>query len=215
MERALGTPGSPRMSGVTIAARRWITVVGVALLASLGGCKTAAPPPPPAPVEVTPAPEARPAPPQEMVRVIGSKLNVRSKPTTSAATVARVRKGEKLAVLGRDGDWFEVKLADGASGWVSARYVARDEPCAADKAEAELLSDVPLSFGDGPAIGRVVIEAAVDSSGSVASAEVVQDTTGTPELRARALAEVKSLRFSPPVRNCRPLPFIYTYTRNF
>jgi hypothetical protein len=181
----------------------------------LAGCKTAAPPPP-APAPVVPVTEAEPAPPpQEYLRVTGSRLNVREQPTTSAAAVARVKKGERLEVLGRDGEWFQVRVADGATGWVHGKYVRSDEPCTPDKTTAELLSGVPLSFTEGQSIGRVVLEATVDATGSVASTKVVQDTTGIPELVKRAESEARELKFSPPVHNCRPVSFVYTYTRNF
>ncbi|MCJ7442501.1 MAG: SH3 domain-containing protein [Thermoanaerobaculaceae bacterium] len=190
-------------------------LIAVSVFFGLAGCKTAAPPPPPVPVPVVPAAEAKPTPPQEYVRVTGSRLNVREQPATSAAAVARVKKGERLAVLGRDGEWFQVRLADGATGWVHGKYVRSEEPCTPDKATAELLSGVPLSFTEGSSIGRVVLEATVDATGSVASTKVVQDTTGIPELVQRAESEARTLKFSPPVHNCRPVPFIYTYTRNF
>ena len=180
------------------------------------GCQTAAPPPPPAPSpEPAPAAPAAPAPPPETVHVTGSRLNVRAQATTSSATVGRVKRGETLTVVGRDGDWVQVRLADGTTGWVSGRYVAKDEPICRDKTAPDLLSDVPLSFHEGAAIGRVVIEATVDESGSVTGTKVVQDTTSIPELQARALEEVKVLKFAPPTRNCRPIGFIYTYTRDF
>lgn len=190
-------------------------LIAVSVFFGLAGCKTAAPPPPPVPVPVVPAAEAKPTPPQEYVRVTGSRLNVREQPATSAAAVARVKKGERLAVLGRDGEWFQVRLADGATGWVHGKYVRSEEPCTPDKATAELLSGVPLSFTEGSSIGRVVLEATVDATGSVASTKVVQDTTGIPELVQRAESEARTLKFSPPVHNCRPVPFIYTYIRNF
>jgi uncharacterized protein YraI len=190
-------------------------LIAVSVFFGLAGCKTAAPPPPPVPVPVVPAAEAKPTPPQEYVRVTGSRLNVREQPATSAAAVARVKKGERLAVLGRDGEWFQVRLADGATGWVHGKYVRSEEPCTPAKATAELLSGVPLSFTEGSSIGRVVLEATVDATGSVASTKVVQDTTGIPELVQRAESEARTLKFSPPVHNCRPVPFIYTYTRNF
>jgi len=190
-------------------------LIAVSVFFGLAGCKTAAPPPPPVPVPVVPAAEAKPTPPQEYVRVTGSRLNVREQPATSAAAVARVKKGERLAVLGRDGEWFQVRLADGATGWVHGKYVRSEEPCTPDKATAELLSGVPLSFTEGSSVGRVVLEATIDATGSVASTKVVQDTTGIPELVQRAESEVRALKFSPPVRNCRPVPFVYTYTRNF
>jgi uncharacterized protein YgiM (DUF1202 family) len=190
-------------------------LVALSMLGALVACKTAVPPPP-VPAPVIPVAEAEPAPPpQEYVRVTGSRLNVREQPTTSAAAVARVKKGERLAVLGRDGDWVQVRLTDGTAGWVHGKYVRSDEPCTADKTTAELLSGVPLSFTEGQSVGKVVLEVTVDATGSVASMKVVQDTTGIPELVQRAETEAKTLKFSPPVHNCRPVPFIYTYTRNF
>ena len=164
---------------------------------------------------MVPAAEAKPTPPQEYVRVTGTRLNVREQPATSAAAVARVKKGERLAVLGRDGGWVRVQLPDGATGWVHGKYVRSDEPCMPERATAELLSGVPLSFTEGSSIGKVVLEATVDATGSVASTKVVQDTTGIPELVQRAESEARALKFSPPVHNCRPVPFIYTFTRNF
>jgi outer membrane biosynthesis protein TonB len=187
-------------------------LVALSMLGGLVACKTAAPPPP---VPVVPVAEVEPAPPQEYVRVTGSRLNVREQPTTNAPTVARVKKGERLEVLGREGEWVRVRLADGATGWVHGKYVHSDEPCTPDKATADLLSGVPLSFTEGQSVGTVVLEATVDATGTVVSTKVVRDTTGIPELVQRAESEARTLRFSPPVRNCRPVPFVYTYTRNF
>lgn len=187
-------------------------LVALSMLGGLAACKTAAPPPP---VPAAPAAEVEPAPPQEYVRVTCSRLNVREQPTTSAATVARVKKGERLEVLDREGEWVRVALADGATGWVHGKYVQSDQPCTPDKATADLLSGVPLSFTEGQSVGTVVLDANVDATGSVVSTKVVRDTTGIPELVQRAESEARELKFSPPVRNCRPVPFIYTYTRNF
>jgi TonB family protein len=193
---------------------RSASVAFLALGCLAAACRTAPPPPPAVAVPPAPAPGAEPAPPPTFVRVTGSRLNVRQTPVVSAPTVARVRRGELLVVLERDGDWVRVTLADGSSGWVSARYVRPEAPCAADKPGAELLSDVPLSVGGG-AIGAVVIEATVDASGKVVATKVVRDSTGSPELVKRAGDEVRAFRFSPPVRDCRAVPFVYTYTRNF
>jgi hypothetical protein len=118
-------------------------------------------------------------------------------------------------VLGRDGGWVRVQLPDGTPGWVHGKYVRGDEPCTPDKPTAELLSGVPLSFTEGASVGKVVLDATVDATGSVVSTKVVQDTTGIPELVQRAESEARTLKFAPPVHNCRPVPFVYTYTRNF
>jgi uncharacterized protein YraI len=215
MRTACGRKISHRMCAVKHTKRRLHSaLVALSMLGGLAACKTVVPPPP-APVPVVPAAEVKPTPPQEYVRVTGSRLNVREQPTTGAAAVARVKKGERLEVLGRDGEWVRVRLADGATGWVHGKYVQSDEPCTPDKATAELLSGVPLSFTEGQSVGTVVLEATVDATGSVVSTKVVRDTTGIPELVQRAESEARALKFSPPVHNCRPVPFIYTYTRNF
>jgi Bacterial SH3 domain len=190
-------------------------LAGGSLLVLLAGCRSAPPPPPPAAAPVTEAAPTVPAPPPEIVRVTGSRLNVRRDPATSAAVIARVKRGETLVVLGRDAGWVHVRLPAGGDGWVSALYVRSEAPCPADKAGAELLSDVPLSFSEGASIGKVVIEATVDATGSVASTRVVTDTTGIPELVKRADDEVHTLKFSPPIRDCHPVAFLYTFTRNF
>ena len=195
---------------------RMLWVVGVGLLACLpSGCKTTPPAPPPPPVQAPPVSEVSPAAAQRYVRVTVAKLNVREKPTTQAATVGRVRKGERLAVLGADGEWLKVTLQNGKTGWIHGSYARDDQPCPADKPGAELLSDVPLSFSEGPAIGKVVVEVSVDAAGNVASTRLVQDTTGIPELVQRVESEARKFKFAPPVHNCHPVPFVYTYTRNF
>ncbi|HUK13725.1 MAG TPA: SH3 domain-containing protein [Thermoanaerobaculaceae bacterium] len=188
-----------------------------ALLVAASACQTAAPPPAPAPVpvEVQPAPEEKPAPPQVFVRVTGSRLNVREGPGVDTAAIAKAKKGERLAVVGQDGDWYQVRVGTDRTGWVLGKFVTRDEPCGPDKATAEILNAPPLTFTEGKSLGRVVLEATVASSGSVIATKVVQDTTGDAALEKQAEGELRALRFAPPVRKCRPLPFIYTFTRNF
>ncbi len=183
------------------------------LLGLAMACKSA--PPAPAPVPEPPAPEASAAAPERYVRVTTARLNVRERPTTEAKAVGRLRKGDRLAVLGADGVWLEVRLQDGRTGWIHGSYAKDENPCRADRADPQLLSDVPLSFHEGPPIGTVVVEADVDAAGNVTSTRVARDTTGIPELVKRTEAEVKAFKFAPAVRNCRPVPSVYTHTRDF
>jgi hypothetical protein len=110
-----------------------------------------------------------------------------------------VKKGERLEVLGREGEWVRVRLADGATGWVHGKYVQSDEPCTPDKATADLLSGVPLSFTEGQSVGTVVLEATVDATGTVVSTKVVRDTTRSDWCSApkRARPEVLSAGATP------------------
>ena len=192
-----------------------------ALLTSALACKTAPPPPPP--VVPPPTPEVpqvvpTPPPPPLFVRVTGSRLNVREAPGTDRRTVAKVKKGERLEVIAEEGKWLQVKFGKDKTGWVHSDYVARqapDAPCLADKSEAELLTEPTLSFSSGPTLGKVVIEASVDSHGEVVATKLVENSTGDPGLAQFAEGEVRKLRFSPPIQQCRPVPFTYVYTRAF
>ena len=52
-------------------------------------------------------------------------LNVRGGPGTDYEIVAKVYRGDRLTIEGRDqaGTWFEVAIPDSGSGWVSREYV--------------------------------------------------------------------------------------------
>ncbi|NJD03715.1 MAG: hypothetical protein FIA99_14220 [Ruminiclostridium sp.] len=56
-------------------------------------------------------------------KVNASALNVRSKPSTTAAILAKVYNGEIISVLSGQGDWLNIKTAAGVKGWVLAQYV--------------------------------------------------------------------------------------------
>ncbi|HPC84076.1 MAG TPA: SH3 domain-containing protein [Thermoanaerobaculaceae bacterium] len=198
-------------------ARSWTLAAVLAGVVLGQACATVQPPapppePPPAPVEVVRLPEPAPPPPV-YVRVSGTTLNVREGAGTSFKVVGKAARGERLLVLGEEGDWLEVRLTPERTGWVHGKYVRREEPCPPDKNTAEILDEPDVVLRpDGP---RVVLEATVNARGEVTAVKLVENTTGDDALRWRAEAELRALRFSPPVRNCKPRPFIYTFTRTF
>ena len=181
------------------------------------GCATApapAPQPPePAPVVPKTAPAA-PAP-ADLVRVTGSRLNVREAPTTSARTVTRVARGVRLVKRGEQGGWLEVELSDGTRGWVHGKYVSPEPPCPGDTVEPIVLAAPVVGFVEGAGHGRIVLEGTVSRTGEVVAVAVKENTTASPELETLAAGELRQMRFAPFVRNCRPVPFIYVYTRTY
>jgi hypothetical protein len=195
--------------------------VGALVLATLfliaAGCASAPPqaPPPPEPAPVVP--EAVPAapPPPTYVRVTGSKLNVREAPAPTARVLAKAPRGTRLVKRSEEGDWLEVELADGTRGWVHRGYVSAEPVCPPDSSEPVIVSEPVVGFFEGGRHGRVVIEATVSKTGDVVAVEAKENTTGSPEQEAVAVEELRRLRFAPFVRNCRPVPFIYTYSRTF
>lgn len=57
------------------------------------------------------------------VEVLGSTVNIRASSTTQSDVVATARRGEKLSVIERRNDWYQVETADGSTGWIHASLV--------------------------------------------------------------------------------------------
>jgi uncharacterized protein YgiM (DUF1202 family) len=203
------------------------------LLAALAITAHCAAPAPPAP---TPAPEppppeaAAPAQPAAIgtVRVTAATLNVRSEPSTGGEIVAQVKKGEHLSLLATRGEWSNVRLQSGATGWVATKLVSAEgsssaptptrrsrSGCPADSDYRFAVPPVPSFSENTTAHGVVTVEANVDTRGVVTSTRLIANTTGDPTMAALAEKEIRNTRFVPPVRNCVAKAFIFTYRRSF
>jgi uncharacterized protein YgiM (DUF1202 family) len=192
----------------------------------LAGCGGSAPAPAPSPEPQPVAPSPAPASPDDhaigTVRVNTSTLNVRSDASGSAEIIGHVRRGERLTIVADSGDWLRVKLSDGTSGWVSSQLVAREGAatrprktgCLPDSNYSFVNAPRP-SFAEGGAHGMVVIEASVDARGNVISTRVVSNDTHDDALASMAEREVREAKFAPPIRNCAPKAFFFTYKRAF
>ena len=56
--------------------------------------------------------------------VVGSPaLHLRERPSARSPSLGSYPLGTLLMVYGREGNWVEVRLADGMQGWMSLRYV--------------------------------------------------------------------------------------------
>lgn len=188
----------------------------------------AAPPPPPV-VAPDPEPVVETKPVEQpvlgSVTVTASALNVRREPSTDADVIVQAKKGEKLAVLARDESWVKVRLDGGESGWVAARFVSdgsaakqasksKKKGCPSDS-DFAFTKTPTLAFSDRPAKGLVVVEATVNTKGDVTATKLISNTTGDESLAFLAQREIKEAKFSPPIRNCVPKNFIFTYRRTF
>jgi uncharacterized protein YgiM (DUF1202 family) len=193
------------------------------LLAACGG-NTPAPAPPPEPRPAAPAPAA-PAKEEQAtgtVLVNVSTLNIRGDASTSAEIVGHARRGERLTVVGDAGSWLRVRLNDGTTGWVASQLVVREgaaarprrSGCPPDSNYSFLNAPKPSFSEQGPH-GMVVIEASVDARGIVTSTRVVSNETNDVSLAAIAEREIRNARFAPPIRNCAPKAFVFTYKRAF
>ena len=189
------------------------------LLAGLLILAACAAPTPPAP-ETAPQPQA-PAEekPIGTVRVTATTLNVRREASATSDVLKQVKKGEKLSLLSISDDWDRVRLATGEVGYVSVLHVIREgskarKGCPAD-AEFEFVKTPTPAFSDSGAHGIVTVDATVDTHGNVTATKITSNTTGDDALGALAEREIRGATFTPPIRNCVPKTFIFTYKRSF
>ncbi|MFZ7102274.1 MAG: SH3 domain-containing protein [Peptococcaceae bacterium] len=96
----------------------WIAGWLVSLESSPEKGTDSAPPsaPPSAPVQTA-------SPPENVVLknviVTGNIVNVRQGPSLDYATIGKVTAETELGVIGTDGEWLKVRLADGTAGWIA------------------------------------------------------------------------------------------------
>jgi len=200
-----------------------LTFAACLLIAACGGN---APAPSPAPEPRPPAPAPAPPTAEEhatgTVQVNVSTLNIRAEASTSSDIVGHARRGERLAVVGDSGSWLHVKLNDGSTGWVASQLVVREGAaarprrggCPPDSNYSFITAPKP-SFSENGPHGMVIIEASVDARGIVTSTRVVSNETKEASLAEIAEREVRNARFAPPIRNCAPKAFFFTYKRAF
>ncbi|MEG6614955.1 N-acetylmuramoyl-L-alanine amidase [Peptococcaceae bacterium 1198_IL3148] len=59
--------------------------------------------------------------------VKGSYVNLRSGPGTNHASQGQVTQGDRLVVLSKQGDWYQVKKSDGQTAWIASWLVAIEQ----------------------------------------------------------------------------------------
>lgn len=205
---------------------RWRPIRGALalLLLMVAACGGSAPAPQP---EAAPRSDRGTAPSTSdkvigSVKVSAATLNVRAEANGNAAIVAHTRRGERLAVLADSGKWLRIRLGDGTVGWVSAQHVVREGTVARPRrrgcppdSDFSFITTPKPQFSESQAHGIVKVDATVDAAGNVTSTRIVANSTGDPSLGTLAEREIRSARFSPPIRNCLSKAFVFSYKRSF
>ena len=80
-------------------------------------------PPSPDAVIETPAETTEPSGSMVLVKMReGATLNVRAEPTTQGEILGYLENGDMMPFMGESGDWYQIEIEEGRSGWVSKKY---------------------------------------------------------------------------------------------
>jgi cell wall-associated NlpC family hydrolase len=99
--------------------------------------------------------------------VTASKLNMRTGPSTNYSIMHALWQGNRVKVIGQTGGWYQIRLSDGRTGWVSGAYLKLDSQAISRQqkintviASAKSLVGTPYVWG-----GRSPADGGFDCSG--------------------------------------------------
>ena len=52
----------------------------------------------------------------------GSTLNVRNQPSTEGEVMGYLENGDMMPFMSESGDWYQIEIEEGLSGWISKQY---------------------------------------------------------------------------------------------
>lgn len=71
-------------------------------------------------------------------KINSERINLRQGPGADYKRVTLLDKETEVVVTAREGDWVQIELSDGKSGWIGQKYIATDKPLPAPKPAAAL-----------------------------------------------------------------------------
>lgn len=100
-------------------------------------------------IEKEEKPSSSPAPQtnkQKWVMVNANNLNFREKPSLEAQVLQKLSEGTKAIQLSVDGDWINLQLEDGKTGWVFHTYVSEIENSNASESNNQQTTDAKIKI---------------------------------------------------------------------
>jgi hypothetical protein len=141
----------------------------------------------------------------------GAEMPVHQRADDKSIVVTRYKAGESVPVLAKKGDWAEVRTAMG-SGWVHQKeLVGAEEVQQAQKNPNAKFMHPPSPVTAPSAHGTIYIEADVNTDGDVISTNLIENSTGSPDLAEKNIAALKRSKFYPILIHGERKPFQYYY----
>lgn len=78
-------------------------------------------------IKPTPAEEIKPKITVMIEADPESIINIREEPATSSAKIGKAKGGDTFEFISLDAGWYQVKLADGSIGFISAEYITSND----------------------------------------------------------------------------------------
>lgn len=154
------------------------------------------------------------APPREAIATgyVGApELAVHEKDSDASPVITTFLNGESVSILGRKGDWVEIRTT-GGSGWAhAADLTSAEEAKKQEENPTPRFQRPPSPVTQPGAHGTVYIEAAVNNEGEVTSTKIITNTTGSPSLAEQNAAALRQARFYPIVQKGEKKDFLYYY----
>jgi len=140
------------------------------------------------------------------------ELQIHQLPNDDSEIISTWNVGESVSVLSEKGDWTEIRMTDGASGWVHSNNLADSRgEVASSQEEPKFLVPPEQVYSPTNIHGEIVLEASVNASGDVIGIKVVSNTTGSDELVEQNKQALEKAKFYPLLKNGAPVPFLYTH----
>lgn len=120
--------------------------------------------PPSPPIAAQPAPLISPGTVTrpKTLYVTATSLNVRAAPSAGADVLLKVPLGSKVVAVSQSGPWVEVRLTNGATGWMSGQYLAADPPSAIAEVQPAPVAPTRPRY-DRAAVVQAIISASIAS----------------------------------------------------
>ncbi|BAF58967.1 MAG: SH3 domain-containing protein [Pelotomaculum sp.] len=100
---------------------------------------------------------SRPSAAGETAVVAAEVVNVRGGPGTGYAVISQAGLNERLAVLSKTGEWYQVRLSDGRNGWVAGWLVNIENSVPQGGGQAVLINGDLVNIRSGPGTGYGVV----------------------------------------------------------